>query len=33
MPVLLAKEDFEPWLSGAAGLELLTPAPEHMLQR
>jgi putative SOS response-associated peptidase YedK len=33
MPVLLAEKDFEPWLSGAAGLELLRPAPEDMLQR
>lgn len=33
MPVLLAEGDFEPWLSGAAGLELLKPAPEDALQR
>lgn len=33
MPVLLAEKDFEPWLSGAAGLELLTPAPEDVLQK
>jgi putative SOS response-associated peptidase YedK len=33
MPVLLAEQDFEPWLSGAAGLQLLKPAPEDMLQR
>lgn len=33
MPVLLAEKDFEPWLSGVAGLELLKPAPEDMLQR
>ena len=33
MPVLLAEKDFEPWLSGAAGLELLKPAPEDLLQR
>jgi putative SOS response-associated peptidase YedK len=33
MPVLLAERDFEPWLSGAAGVELLKPAPEDMLQR
>ena len=26
MPVLLDKADFEPWLSGAAGVELLRPA-------
>jgi putative SOS response-associated peptidase YedK len=28
MPVLLDKADFEPWLSGAAGAELLRPAAE-----
>ena len=33
MPVLLTEKDFEPWLSGAAGLELLKPAPEDLLQR
>jgi putative SOS response-associated peptidase YedK len=33
MPVLLAEKDFEPWLSGAAGVELLRPAPDDMLQR
>ena len=33
MPVLLAEKDFELWLGGAAGLELLKPAPEDMLQR
>ena len=33
MPVLLAELDFEPWLSGAAGVEILKPAPEDMLQR
>jgi putative SOS response-associated peptidase YedK len=33
MPVLLAEKDFEPWLGGAAGAELLKPAPEEMLQR
>lgn len=33
MPVLLADKDFEPWLSGDAGVELLRPAPEDMLQR
>ena len=26
MPVLLAEKDFEPWLSGEAGIELLKPA-------
>jgi hypothetical protein len=33
MPVLLADKDFEPWLSGKAGLELLKPAPNDALQR
>jgi putative SOS response-associated peptidase YedK len=33
MPVLLAERDFEPWLSGEAGTELLKPAPEDALQR
>jgi putative SOS response-associated peptidase YedK len=32
MPILLAEEDFEPWLSGRAGLELLKPAPDDLLQ-
>ena len=29
MPVLLAEKDYEPWLSGKAGLELLKPAAEE----
>jgi putative SOS response-associated peptidase YedK len=33
MPVLLAEKDFEPWLSGKAGLELLKPAPNDLLQK
>ena len=33
MPVLLAEKDYEPWLSGKAGLELLKPAAENVLQR
>jgi putative SOS response-associated peptidase YedK len=33
MPVLLADKDFEPWLSGEAGLEVLKPAPDDLLQR
>ena len=33
MPVLLAEKDYEPWLSGKAGLELLKPAAENMLQK
>jgi hypothetical protein len=32
MPVLLAEDQFEPW-RGAAGVELLKPAPDDMLQR
>ena len=33
MPVLLAEKDYEPWLSGKAGLELLKPAAEDVLQK
>ena len=33
MPVLLAELDYEPWLSGKAGLELLKPAAENALQK
>lgn len=33
MPVLLAEKDFEPLLTGEAGVELLSPAPDDMLQR
>src|SRR6202795_757298 len=33
MPVLLAEKDYEPWLSGKAGLELLKPAAENMLRK
>jgi putative SOS response-associated peptidase YedK len=33
MPVLLGEHDYEPWLSGAAGTELLKPAAEDLLQR
>jgi len=32
MPVLLTENQFEPWLSGKAGLELLKPAPDDFLQ-
>ena len=32
MPALLAEKDYEPWLSGDAGLELLKPAAENVLQ-
>jgi putative SOS response-associated peptidase YedK len=33
MPVLVAEEGFEPWLSGKAGLELLKPAPNDLTQK
>jgi putative SOS response-associated peptidase YedK len=33
MPVLLTQNQFEPWLTGQAGLEMLTPAPDDLLQR
>ena len=33
MPVLLAERDFEPWLGDEAGLELLNPAPNDLLQK
>jgi putative SOS response-associated peptidase YedK len=32
MPVLLSPDEFEPWLSGQAGTEILNRAPELMLQ-
>jgi putative SOS response-associated peptidase YedK len=32
MPVLIDKADFEPWLSGAAGAELLRPAAEDRVR-
>lgn len=32
MPALLTKRDFGPWLNGSAGLELLKPAPDDLLQ-
>lgn len=32
MPVLLSSDQFEPWLSGKAGVEVLKPAPEDVLQ-
>jgi putative SOS response-associated peptidase YedK len=31
MPVLLAQDDIEPWLTGTAGIELLKPAPNDLL--
>ena len=33
MPALLSEKDFEPWLSGEAGVELLKPAADDLLQR
>ena len=33
MPVLLSEGDFEPWLSCKAGVELLKPAADELLQR
>ena len=33
MPVLLAEKDYEPWLLGVAGTELLKAAAENLLQR
>jgi putative SOS response-associated peptidase YedK len=33
MPVLLTEDDFESWLSGAAGIELLKPASNDLLQK
>jgi putative SOS response-associated peptidase YedK len=33
MPVLLSQEQFEPWLKGEAGMEILKPAANDFLQR
>jgi putative SOS response-associated peptidase YedK len=33
MPVLLEEKDYEPWPSGEAGVELLKPAAENVLQK
>jgi putative SOS response-associated peptidase YedK len=33
MPVVLEPDQFEPWLTGRAGLELLKPAGNDVLQR
>lgn len=33
MPVLLAEKDFEPWLSGKAGLELLSDSSSQAERR
>ena len=32
MPVLLRPQQFDPWLDGSAGKEVLAPAPEDMLR-
>jgi putative SOS response-associated peptidase YedK len=32
MPVLLDKMNFKPWLSGAAGAEILVPAPDDRVR-
>jgi putative SOS response-associated peptidase YedK len=33
MPVLLTEQQFDPWLSGEAGVEYLKPAPNDFLQK
>lgn len=33
MPVLLTKDQFNPWLSGDAGTEYLKSAPDDFLQK
>jgi putative SOS response-associated peptidase YedK len=33
MPALLSEKDFAPWLDGSAGLEVLRPAADDLLQR
>jgi hypothetical protein len=33
MPVLLTEKQFDPWLSGEAGVEYLEPAPNDFLQK
>ncbi|HTV31217.1 MAG TPA: SOS response-associated peptidase [Xanthobacteraceae bacterium] len=33
MPALLSEDQFQPWLSGEAGKEILLPAPNDYLQR
>jgi putative SOS response-associated peptidase YedK len=33
MPVILEPHQFEPWLTGSAGVELLGPAGKDVLQR
>ena len=33
MPVLLSEDEFEPWLTGEAGLDVLKPTPNDLLHR
>ena len=33
MPVLLTEKQFDPWLSGEAGVEYFKPAPNDFLQK
>jgi putative SOS response-associated peptidase YedK len=33
MPALLAEKNYDAWLCGSAGVELLRPASENLLQR
>ncbi len=33
IPVILERDQFEPWLTGQAGLELLRPAAEDLLNK
>ena len=33
MPVLLAEKDYDPWLRAEAGIELLKPAPNKLLEK
>ena len=33
MPVLLTEDQFDPWLSGDAGIDYLKPAPDDFLQK
>jgi putative SOS response-associated peptidase YedK len=33
MPALLAEKDYDAWLGGAAGMDLLKPAADDLLER
>ncbi len=33
IPVLLTEKQFDPWLSGTAGVEILKPPPNDFLQK